>query len=129
MPLGQSNTLCLWMCWERCIFLMCTQLCRTLLFFWGNSHHSINIFKIKKRLIRILTSIGRRDSCRQFFKQLQILILPSQYIFSLLLFVTKNREMFLSNSEIHDINTRNNSNLHLPSPNLALVQKVLYSGI
>jgi hypothetical protein len=37
--------------------------------------------------------------------------------------------MFLSNSEIHDINTRNNSNVHLTSTNLALVQKgVLYSG-
>jgi len=34
-----------------------------------------------------------------------------------------------SNSEIHDINTRNNYNLHLPTTNLILVQKgVLYSG-
>jgi hypothetical protein len=35
----------------------------------------------------------------------------------------------LSNSEIHDKNTRFNLNLHLPSTNLTLVQKgVLYSG-
>ena len=34
------------------------------------------------------------------------------------------------NSEIHDINTRHNHNLHLPSTNLTLVQKVvLFSGI
>jgi hypothetical protein len=97
--------------------------------FWGNSHHSINNFKIQKRIMRIITNIGRHDSCCQLFKQLQILTLPSQYIFSLLLFVNKNREMFLSNSEIHYINTRYNYNLHLPSTNLALVQKgVLYSG-
>jgi len=35
----------------------------------------------------------------------QILPLTSQYIFSLLVFVNKNRGLFLSNSEIHDINT------------------------
>jgi hypothetical protein len=66
--------------------------------FWGgNSHHSINIFKIQKRIIRIITHTGRRDSCHQLFKQLQILTLPSQYTrtLPLLLFVNNNREMFL----------------------------------
>jgi hypothetical protein len=97
--------------------------------FWGNSHHNMNIFKIQKRIMRIITNIARRDSCHQLFKQLQILALSSQNIFSLLLFVNKNREMFLSNSEIHDTNTQYNYNLHLPSTNLALLQKgVLYSG-
>jgi len=68
-------------------------------------------------------------TCRQLFKQLQILSLPSQYIFSLLIFVNKNRGLFQSNSEIHDLYTRFNHNLHLPSTNLILVQKgVLYSG-
>jgi hypothetical protein len=80
-------------------------------------------------IIRITTNIGRRDSCRQLFRQLQILPLPSQYTFSMFVFVNKNRELFLSNSEIHDINTRYNHNLHLASTNLTLVQKgVLYSG-
>ena len=97
--------------------------------FGGNLHFSTNVFKIQKRIIIIITNIGRRDSCRQLFKQLQILPLPSQYIFSLLVFVNKNRELFLSNSEIHEINTWYNQNLHLPSTNLTLVQKgVLYSG-
>jgi len=76
-----------------------------------------------------MTNNGKRDSCRHLFKQLQILTLPSQYIFSLLVFVAKNRDLFLSNSEIHDINTRYNYDLRLPTTNLTLVQKgVLYSG-
>ena len=58
--------------------------------FWGNSHLSTNIFRIQKRIIRIITNKGKRDSCRQLFKTLQILTVPSQYIFSLLVFVTKN---------------------------------------
>ena len=97
--------------------------------FGGNSHHSNSIFKIQKRLIRIITNSGSHDSCHQLFKQLQILSVPSQYIFSLLVFVTKNGGLFLSNSEIHDLNTCFNYNLHLPSTNLTLVQKgVLFTG-
>jgi len=103
-------------------------LATTGIIFRGNSHHSDRIFKIQKRMIRIITNTGRQDSCHQLYKQLQILPLPSQYIFSLLAFVNKNRGLFLSNSEIHDINTRYNYNVHLPSTNLTLEQKgVLYS--
>ena len=85
--------------------------------FWGNSHLSSNIFKIQKRVIRIITNKSKRDSCRQLYKQLQILTLPPQYILSLLVFVAKNGDLFLSSSEIHDINTRTNYNLHLPTTN------------
>jgi hypothetical protein len=38
--------------------------------FWGKSHHSINIFKIKKRIVRIMTKSNRRDTCHPLFKQL-----------------------------------------------------------
>jgi hypothetical protein len=97
--------------------------------FWGNSHHSANILKIQKRIIRIIDNKGKRDSCRQLLKTLQILTVPTQYIFSLLVFVNKNRGLFSFSSEIHDINTWNNYNLHLPSTNLTLVRKgVYYSG-
>ena len=47
--------------------------------FWGNSHLTANIFKIQKRIIRITTNKGKRYSCRQLFKTLQILTVPSQY--------------------------------------------------
>jgi len=97
--------------------------------FWGNSHFNNNIFKIQKRIIRILANKGKREPCRDLYKQLQILTLPSQYIFSLLVFVVKHRNLFVSNFEIHNINTRSNYDLHLPTTRLALMQKgVLYSG-
>jgi hypothetical protein len=52
------------------------------------------------------------------------------YIFSVLLFVTKNKDQFLSNSQVHKINTRQTSNLYLSTANLAIYQKgVYYSGI
>jgi len=94
--------------------------------FWGTSHFATNIFGIQKRMIRIITNRSKRDSCRSIFKQLQILTLPGQYVYSLLMFVNKSRECFLSNSNIHGRNTRNNLNLHLPTTNLKLVQKGVY---
>ena len=98
--------------------------------FWGNSYVSKDIFIIQKRIIRILANKSRRVSCRHLFKQLQILTLPSQYIYSFLVFVIKNGELFSFNSEIHNLHTRFKNNLHLPSTNLSMVQKgVLYSGI
>jgi hypothetical protein len=85
--------------------------------------------KFKKSIIRIITNSGSRDTCRHLFKQLRLLSLPSQYIFSLLVFVIKNRDFIQSNSGIHNLNTRFNHNLHLPSTNQTSVQKgVLYSG-
>jgi len=35
--------------------------------FCGNSHHSINIFKIQKRIIRIMTNSNSCDTCRPLF--------------------------------------------------------------
>jgi len=71
-----------------------------------------------------------RDSCHQLFKNLKIPPLKSQYIFFLLLFVAKNRDLYDSNSEIHNINTRFSSDLHIPTANLITFQKVpFYFGI
>ena len=60
-----------------------------------------------------MTNLGPRDSCPNIFKELKILPLQSQYIFSLLLFIVKNKEIFKTNFEIYSINTRHNSDLHL----------------
>jgi len=79
--------------------------------FWGNSTYSNTIFKLQKRVIGIMMNAGNRKSCHELFKKLNILPLHSQYIFSLLLFVVKNINMFKSNSVVHSINTRHCSDL------------------
>jgi len=82
---------------------------------------------MQKKAIRIIMGCGNRESCRNLFKELNILPLMSQYILSLLTFVSNNRE---ENFEIHNINTRHTSNLHLPRAHLNFYQKrVYYSGI
>ena len=56
--------------------------------------------------------------------------LKSQYIFSLLLFVAENTDLYEMNSEIHNINTRFSSDLHTPTANLTTFQKgPFYFGI
>ena len=64
-----------------------------------------------------------RDSCHQLFKNLKILLLKSQFIFSLLSFVAKNRDLYGSNSELHTINTRFSFDSHTPTANLPTFQK------
>ena len=98
--------------------------------FLGNSPHAIDIFRIQNRVIRITTKSGGKASCRQLFKQLEILPLHRQYILSTVLYVIKNKNLYTTNQNIHQINTRYNSNLHLPTCNLTLYQKGAYfSGI
>jgi len=41
--------------------------------FWGTSPYSNNILRIQKRIIRIITNSSKHESCRQLYKQLQIL--------------------------------------------------------
>jgi len=72
---------------------------------------------------------GNKDSCQDIFKKITYSPLLSQYIFSLLMFVAKNRDLFKTNSDIHSFNTRSHD-LHIPAANLAVFQKgVCYSGI
>jgi hypothetical protein len=97
--------------------------------FWGVSSHSKNIFKIQKRVLRIIANVDRRGSCRTIFKKVKILPLQSQYIYSILMFVVKNKKLFKINSEFHTLNTRAKHDLHVPAANLTLYQKgVYYSG-
>ena len=58
---------------------------------WGNSSYSSNIFKIQKRIIRVVMNSCSRDFCWVLFKKLNILPLQSQYIFSLLLLWLRTR--------------------------------------
>ena len=56
--------------------------------------------------------------------------LPSQYILSLLLFMIRNKNQNLVNSEVYHIDTRQHANFHQPSVNLTKYRKgVYYIGV
>jgi len=61
-----------------------------------------------------------------YFQKFKVLPFQSQYIFSLVLFVENNEDQIMLNSEIHSINTRQNSNLYETPSNLTMYQKGTY---
>jgi hypothetical protein len=60
----------------------------------------------------------------------EILPLPCEYVFPLMIFVAKNQEHFQTNSATHNVNKRNTDHPHRPIVNLSSFQKnAYYSGI
>ena len=94
--------------------------------FWGNQPYSDKIFKIQNRVIRIITSSRPRDSCRELFKNLEILPLYSQYIYSISIYAVQNKHLFYTNHHIHSIHTQFKTNLHPPTANITKFQKAVY---
>jgi hypothetical protein len=93
--------------------------------FWGNATHSKLIFKIKKMIVRTIMKARNKDP---LFRLLNILPFYSQYILSISIFVVKNMDIFILNSDI--IHTTQGLDLHHPTCKLTKVQKgVSYSGI
>ena len=81
-------------------------------------------------MARIMMRIRNRNSCTEYFRRLKISPLQSQYLLSLLLFVAESVDYLRLNSDIHGFNTKNKSNLHIPSSKLTVFQRELYcSGI
>jgi hypothetical protein len=93
--------------------------------FWGNSSFSMQIFRIQKKVIRVMSGLRPRDSCKEAFKDWGILPLQSQYIFSLL-FVVNNMGFYHSTSQIHGFNTRRNFELYRLQTSLSICQRGPY---
>ena len=80
--------------------------------FWGNCSSAHNVFIMQKRIIRILANAGPRDFCRVIFRKMKIFTLYSQYVYSLILFTINNKNLFPTNSEVHEYNTHKNNIFH-----------------
>jgi hypothetical protein len=94
--------------------------------FWGVSVESKRILLQQKRILRSMTGAPSRATCRKLFCKLNILTLTSQYIFSLMRFLSSNLDTFTFNSSIHNLNTRFKLKLHKPSVNLKMYQHGTY---
>jgi hypothetical protein len=60
--------------------------------FWGTSPHSKKKFKTQKRIVRFMMGCRKEVSCRNLFGNLKILLLMSQYILSLMMFIIKKQK-------------------------------------
>ena len=96
------------------------------LLFWGHLSDSIKIFRLHKKIIRIMTDCRNSDSRRKLFFSLENSPFASQHILSLLLLMIKNRNQFVVNSVLHHIDTRQHANIHQPSVTLTKYPKGVY---
>jgi len=82
--------------------------------FRGNWPHSIKIFEMQKRIIRIMISCKNRVSCSNLFRRLEIQPSASQYVLSPMVFVVKNKHRFTLNSENLTKSTKKFYNFYQP---------------
>ena len=98
--------------------------------FWSNATKSCKAFRFQKMVIRIISGVEPRASCRGLFRKLEILPVPCQYILSLMLFIIDNPNNCQTGLAIHGFHTRSKTQLFIPIANLTSVQKgITYSGI
>lgn len=91
-------------------------------------NYSYSIFKLQKRTARIITGVASRDTCRELFKILFYQLCHN--IIPFVNFVVNNKNQFQMNSEIHSINTRNNSDFYEQLSHLTIYQQgPIYMGI
>jgi hypothetical protein len=94
--------------------------------FWGNSLEAKKIFLLQKQAIRIMMGMEHRESCMPTLVKLNILTLASQYILSLVNFMTNNLEQFTFNFSIYKKAMGHGRNLHVPQSHIAMRQKGIY---
>ena len=89
---------------------------------WGGSHHAIKIFRLQKKALRIIAHIGYRDHCREWFKNLKIMSVPSLFVYRTLLFARSILGTSPSHADCHSHNTRNKDSVYLPRCRLTISQ-------
>jgi hypothetical protein len=60
-----------------------------------------------------MAGVSSRTSCRQLFKELNILTLASLYIFEVTCFTRKYCQSLEQNSQVHQYNTRRRLDIHV----------------
>jgi hypothetical protein len=89
-----------------------------------------SIFMVQKRAIRVLLRQGPRGSCREGFRKMGILTVPCLYIYTIILFVIRNHNIYQANNNVHKINTRKHKELHVSSVRLSSIKKgVHYTSV
>jgi len=70
-----------------------------------------------------MVGVSSRTSCRQLFKELNILTLASLYILEVICFIRKYRQSVELNSSVHTYNTERKIDIHIQSYNTEIYIK------
>jgi hypothetical protein len=80
---------------------------------WGNSSGALRVFMWQKKVVRIIKNVSSRQTCRPIFKELEIMTVPSLYIYCSLIKVKENLDDYEIRQDIHDHDTRSKLKLNL----------------
>ncbi len=94
--------------------------------FWGGSSRKNfdRVFRMQKEAVRILGHLNFRDHCRETFKLLGLMTLPSLYIFETVLHC-RFKSIPLQGSSEHEHNTRISNDLRVQQHRTTLFNKLL----
>jgi hypothetical protein len=74
--------------------------------FWGGDNDRNNIFKLRKRVIRIISGVSKHTSCRQIFTDYNILTVTCLYILEIACYIKKYKDSLEQNVKFHNYNMR-----------------------
>lgn len=87
------------------------------LILWGSAADINTVFILQKRAVRAIYNLSSRHSLREMFKEIDILTLPSLYVFEVIMYVRRNLHNFPTNSD-KPKTTRNTGKLKVTSHRL-----------
>uniref|UniRef100_A0A6P7FUC1 Uncharacterized protein LOC114331063 n=1 Tax=Diabrotica virgifera virgifera TaxID=50390 RepID=A0A6P7FUC1_DIAVI len=73
---------------------------------WGHSAEMLTVFGWQRKAVRVLAGLWYRDDCRQAYRSLRILTVPSLYILENLMFIKRGGAHFETHENIHQHDTR-----------------------
>jgi len=112
----------------RCIYFHALLRCGII--FWGGDNDRNNIFKLRKRVIRIISGVSKHTSCRQIFTDYNILTVTCLYILEIACYIKKYKDSLEQNVQFHNYNMRRKLDLHVQFCNMDLFKKsVVNMGI
>ena len=89
---------------------------------------STRVFKIQKRVVRLLAGVSSRTSCRKLFKDLNILTMASLYILKVTCFIRKYCKFLEHNNQVHQHDTQSKLDIHVKKTE-TYKQSVINMGI
>lgn len=81
---------------------------------WGHAPAAKRLFRLQRRVVRVIAGLRYRQDCRGAFVRLKMLTLPSLYIYECLRYVRRNIGQFSLRSYVHDRSTRNCEEMVVP---------------
>lgn len=101
---------------------------------WGGSAESQRAFVAQKKALRVMVRAGSRDHCREWFRYLGILTLPSLYIYMTCLHVHTVAGSLRTRADVHGYDTRGHDLYLIPSSRTRTSEKnkvniVLYNAL